>query len=168
MLSDLMSAHRPVTVVGVGGMGKTRLVIETCSRLPSDFDGGVWFIDLAVAQSDRAVVDELASLFGVQPAPGRSVEDRIVEYLELRTAILIFDNCEHVMRSTAVLIDRLLHACPMLSVVATSREELLLRGEHVMALTLSSEDGGAAWGDSTALFIRPVGCRRQALRHLRS
>ena len=82
VLSDLIKTQRLVTVVGVGGMGKTRLVIEACDRVQSDSPGGVWFVDLALAQSDSAVVEEVASLFGLQAAPGRSVEDRLIEYLE--------------------------------------------------------------------------------------
>ena len=115
VLSDLMKTQRLVTVVGVGGMGKTRLVIEACHRGQSDVAGGVWFVDLSLAQSDSAVVEEVASLFGLQAAPGRSVEDRLIEYLEPRTAVLVFDNCEHVMRPAAGLIDRLLQACPTLT-----------------------------------------------------
>ena len=154
MLSDLMEAQRLVTVVSVGGMGKTRLVIEACRRRHPD--GGVWFVDLALAQSDGAVVDEVASVFGLQAAPGKSVEAGLIEYLESRTAVVVFDNCEHVMRPAAGLIDRLLHACPTLKVVATSREALLLRGEHVMALgPLSMDDSGDddSAADAVELFI---------------
>ena len=122
-------------------MGKTRLVIEACHRAQADLPGGVWFVDLALAQSDSAVVEEVASVFGLQAAPGESVEDRLIEYLEPKARMLVFDNCEHVMRSAAGLIDRLLHACPTLKIVATSREALLVRGEHVMALgPLSMDD----------------------------
>ena len=122
-----------------------------------DVAGGVWFVDLALAQSDSAVVEEVASLFGLQAAPGRSVEDRLIEYLEPRTAVLVFDNCEHVMRPAAGLIDRLLQACPTLKIVATSREALMLRGEHVMALgPLSMDDDSgddAGDADAVALFV---------------
>jgi predicted ATPase len=155
VLSRLMKTQRIVTVVGVGGMGKTRLVIEVCHREQSDSTGDVWFVDLAMAQSDGAVVEEVASLFGVQAAPGRSVEDRLIESLEPRTAVLIFDNCEHVMRPAAGLIDRLLHACPTLKIVATSREALMLRGEHVMALGPLSmgDDSCDEVADAVALFV---------------
>ncbi len=155
VLSGLLATHRLVTVVGVGGMGKTRLVVEACHRAQSGFTDGVWFIDLALASSDSAVVDEAAALFGLQPDGGRSVEDRLIEYLEPRTTLLVFDNCEHVMGPAAGLIDRLLHTCPQLKVIATSREALLLRGEHVMALgPLSMDDQtGAGCVDAVALFV---------------
>ena len=121
----------------------------------SAFAGGVWFVDLGLASSDSAVVEETASLFGLQAVPGRPVEDRLVEHLEPRTALLVFDNCEHVMRSAAGLIDRLLTACPRLKIVATSREALLLRGEHVMALGPMSMDAGSedSVTDAVALFV---------------
>ena len=156
VLSGLITAHRLVTVVGVGGMGKTRLVVEAGHWVQSNFAGGVWFVDLALASSDSAVVEEAATLFGVQAVGGRSVEERLVEYLESRTALLVFDNCEHVMGPAAGLIDRLLKACPGVKVVATSREALLLRGEHVMAvgpLSMHDEDGGGAGVDAVALFV---------------
>ncbi len=155
VLSGLITAHRLVTVVGVGGMGKTRLVVEAGHWVQSDFAGGVWFVDLALASSDSAVVEEAAVLFGLQAVAGRSVQDRLIEYLESRTTLLVFDNCEHVMRPTAALIDRLLQACPRLKIVATSREALLLQGEHVMALgPLSMDDhDGEGCVDAVALFI---------------
>ena len=117
----------------------------------------MWFVDLALAQSDGAVVDEVASVFGLQATPGKSVEAVLIEYLEPRTAVVVFDNCEHVMRPAAGLIDRLLHTCPALKVVATSREALLLRGEHVMALgPLSTDDDSGddnSAADAVELFI---------------
>ena len=158
LLSELLKTQRLVTVVGVGGMGKTRLVIEAFHRPQFDVPEGVWFVDLSLAQSDSAVVDEVASLFALQVSPGRSVEDSLVEYLESKTAVLVFDNCEHVMRSAATLIDRLLQACPMLKIVATSREALMLRGEHVMPLGPLSIDAARDQTDvdSVALFLARV------------
>ncbi len=155
VLSGLLATHRLVTVVGVGGMGKTRLVVEACHRAQAGFGGGAWFVDLALASSDSAVVEEAAALFGLQAVAGRSVQDRLIEYLESRTTLLVFDNCEHVMRPTAALIDRLLQACPRLKVVATSREALLLQGEYVMALGPLSMDhhDGEGCVDAVALFI---------------
>lgn len=154
VLSGLIAAHRLVTVVGVGGMGKTRLVIEAFNRTQFDVRDGVWFIDLGPAQSDGAVVDAAASVFSLQASPGQSIEDCLVEHLESRTAVLVFDNCEHVMRPATGLIDRLLGSCPSVNVVATSREALMLRGEHVMALgplPIDDEDDSSEPG-AVALF----------------
>ena len=90
------------------------------------------------------MVDEVAAALGLQPAQGQTVEDRVVEYLESRTTLVVFDNCEHVMRASATLIERLLTSCPGLRVVATSREALMLRGEHVMPLgPLTIEQGSS-------------------------
>lgn len=155
VLADLMKTHRLVTVVGVGGMGKTRLLIEVCAReRPA---GGAWFVDLALVQSASAVVEEVAAVFQLQAAPGRSVEDRLIEHLAAKTAMLLFDNCEHVMRPATELIEGLLHTCPMLKIVATSREALQLRGEHVMALgplSMDDDDAGvASVADAVQLFI---------------
>jgi len=158
VLAGLLASHRLVTVVGVGGMGKTRLSVEACHRARSDFDGGVWFVDLVLAASEGAVVEEAASLFGLQVVAGRSLEDRLIEYLEARATLLVFDNCEHVMRPAAALIERLLKTCPEVKIVATSREALVLRGEHVMGLgPLSMDDHDdsvdGSGVDAMALFV---------------
>ena len=141
VLSDLMRTHPP----GDRGRGRRDGQDPTRDRsLPprqATSTAACGSSISALARSDSAVVEEAASLFGLQAAPGRSVEDRLIEYLEPRTVLLVFDNCEHVMRPAAGLIDRLLQACPALKVVATSREALMLRGEHVMALgPLSMDD----------------------------
>ena len=162
MLSELLETERLVTVVGVGGMGKTRLAVEALRGHQLYRPDGVWFVDLSVAHSDRAVVDELASLFGLQSSPGRTVEDRLVEHLEDRNAVLVFDNCEHIIGPAARLIDLLLSACTLLKIVATSREALMLRGEHVMALgplpvDPATEDvGGGVEVESVDLFLDRV------------
>ena len=160
-LLGLIGAHRLVTIVGVGGMGKTRLVIEAADRVSGELAGGVWFVDLARARSDEAVVDEVAAALVVQPAQGQTIEDRVVEYLETRTTLVVFDNCEHVMRASATLIERLLKTCPGLRVVATSREALMVRGEHVMPLgPLSIDDDVSGSGDAVELFVERVRAER--------
>jgi len=73
-LSELLGSWRLVTVVGVGGMGKTRLVIEAFNRTQFDVRDGVWFIDLSPAQSENAIIDATASVFSLQASPGQSIE----------------------------------------------------------------------------------------------
>ncbi len=161
-LIGLIDTHRLVTIVGVGGIGKTRIVLEAVDIAGSDRTGGVWFVDLARARSDEAVIDEVAATLGVQPAQGQTIDDRVVEYLESRATLVVFDNCEHVMRASASVIERLVKACPGLRVVATSREALMLRGEHVMPLgPMSTGDDAGGSGDAVALFVE----RARAERH---
>ena len=92
------------------------------------------------------------------PAQGQMIEDRLVEYLESRTAVLVFDNCEHVMSGVAQLVERLLHAAPGLTVVATSREALMIGGEEVMPLgpLPVAASGESDVSDAVALFVERV------------
>lgn len=156
VLVELIAASRLVTVLGAGGMGKTRLALEAGRRLRHDVAEGVWFVDLSPVRSDSGVVDQVAAALGVRPAQGRSIEERLVEHLEDRAALLIVDNCEQVVETASRLMERLLVACADLRVVATSREALEIRGEQVMAIDpLSTGEGsdGHSGGDASALFI---------------
>jgi predicted ATPase/DNA-binding SARP family transcriptional activator len=124
---ELLGSARLVTLVGPGGVGKTRLA-TTCGRglTPA---GGVWFVALAAAGPEdvaRAVLDVLPA----RPTAD-AVVDRLVEALAGDDVVLVLDNCEHVVDAAAVLVEALLARCPRLRVLATSREPLRIGGEHL-------------------------------------
>ncbi|MEO3875826.1 BTAD domain-containing putative transcriptional regulator [Nonomuraea sp. B12E4] len=127
---EALGDARLITLVGPGGVGKTRLAIEAARRSARE----TWFADLSPISEhvDQAV---LAAL-GVRDAgvPGMSPVDRLVTALSDRELLLILDNCEHVIDAAAALARRLLGACPGLSLLATSREPLGLTGETIMPL----------------------------------
>ncbi|WP_119726849.1 BTAD domain-containing putative transcriptional regulator [Thermomonospora amylolytica] len=136
----LLASHRLVTLTGPGGVGKTRLALETAARLLDAFPDGVWLVELAGLDQPDAVVDAVAATLGVRddltPGPlpaGAAVRaaDRVTRALHDRRLLLVLDNCEHVIGSVAGLAHRLLAADPGVRILATSRETLGVGGEAV-------------------------------------
>ncbi|HXH62350.1 MAG TPA: tetratricopeptide repeat protein [Fimbriimonadaceae bacterium] len=135
-LRETLKASRIVTLIGVGGTGKTRLAIEFAAR-ESDGVKAV-FIDLAPLSQGATVPQAFVDAVGIKPRAGSSPEEDLVEGLKPRDSFLIVDNCEHVLGATAKLIMRLVAECPKLRVLATSREPLRANGEvTVMVPSLS-------------------------------
>jgi predicted ATPase/DNA-binding CsgD family transcriptional regulator len=129
-----------VTLVGPGGVGKTRLAVEVAAAAGSRFVAGA-FVDL-VPVRDGFVAQAVAAALGVGEAPDRPFEDAIAERLGAGPALLVLDNCEHVPDATATFVTRLLAASPATTVLATSRERLGVPGERAVPvgpLPLSSD-----------------------------
>lgn len=149
-LAALIDTSRLVTIVGSGGVGKTRLSLEAVGSgtLPQQ---RVWFVSLAsVTVPDQladAVLGTLGGLNGsARPQLGEPIE-RISELLDVGAAILVLDNCEHLVEEAAELAGQLLERLPELRVLATSREPLAITGEslcHVGPLELPSDQAGPA------------------------
>ncbi len=127
----LVRQHRIVTLTGVGGVGKTRLALQTAADLLPSFTA-VWFVELASVADADDVADAVALTVGAaavaDPLPAT------VALLAGEPTLLVLDNCEHVVDSAAGVIDALTAGCPQLSVIATSREALGIDGEHVVAV----------------------------------
>ncbi len=111
-ITELVSSHRLVTVVGPGGVGKTRLAQRVASNLASGFEDGAWFIDLAAIEQAGEVAGAVQSAIGIADRTGASALDRVADDLSARTLLLLLDNCEHVLASASLLAGRLLEACP--------------------------------------------------------
>jgi predicted ATPase/DNA-binding CsgD family transcriptional regulator len=153
-----LSSARLLTLTGAGGVGKTRLAIETAARGVADFPDGVWWIELAAVTDPGMVGATLVQGLGVRPLPGLSEVDAAVGFLHDRHALLVIDNCEHVVEELARVAEALLRACPALSLLATSRVPLAIPGETrwaVPALSLPSDDGldELAKSDAARLFV---------------
>ena len=135
---------RLVTLVGPGGVGKTRLLIEVGHRLlAARPDRPVVLCELATSGAGPAV-DVVAAALGIDARPGTALADRIVDVLGDAELVLLVDNCEHVLESAAELVEQLLSRCVNLRVVATSRERLRVGGEHVRTVpALPSGDDDA-------------------------
>ena len=130
-IADLLSKSRLVTLTGSGGVGKTRLAIHVAAEVLDRFPGGVWFLDLAPLRDPELVPDALAEVLNLhlRGGSGSSITDLIIGYLSSRRALIIFDNCEHLIDACARLIDSLLGSCIDLQIIATSREALRISGE---------------------------------------
>jgi predicted ATPase/class 3 adenylate cyclase len=126
----LVSSHRLVTLTGVGGCGKTRLAIEVAHREVPSYPEGVWFADLSTIADGVALPGAVASALGVMITTGLQPIDQITTYLAPREALLVIDNCEHVIDPSAELVDILLERCPHVRIIATSRESLEVEGEY--------------------------------------
>ncbi len=133
-----------ITVTGPGGIGKTRAAVEFGWQMIDEFPDGVWLAELApVSQADSAVA-AVASTLAVQPQPGMSTIEAIVDWCLGRRMMLILDNCEHVLDPMAELARALLAGCPTVTVLATSQEPLHIPGENVFHLpSLGIEDSVA-------------------------
>lgn len=140
----LLTDARLVTLTGVGGTGKTRLALRTATQARRTFADGVWFVDLTELRSLGPLAGEaedphvLASLvstaLGLPDQGGARPVERLTGHLADLQALLVLDNCEHLLPACAVLINRLLRACPHLRILATSRERIAVQGETVFAV----------------------------------
>ena len=125
----LLGAHRVVTLLGTGGVGKTRLALTAGTQLREGYPDGVWFVELATVPDAGLVAQAVASAVGLHEDASRPPRELLGAALARRQALLILDNCEHVVEACAELVEALLRACPRLAVLATSRERLNIPGE---------------------------------------
>jgi len=135
-LVDLLSRRtvRLVTLAGPGGVGKTRLAIEVARRMAGVFAHDIYLVELAGVVDERSVDDAVAAALRLPTNTGRSSTDAILDYLRDKTMLLVLDNCEHVVRACARLVQALCRLAPGVTVLATSRIPLHLEEEHVVRL----------------------------------
>ncbi|MET1049749.1 MAG: BTAD domain-containing putative transcriptional regulator [Acidimicrobiales bacterium] len=133
-LEDLLVEHRLVTVVGTGGAGKTRLALEVAHTAAAEASDGVWWVDLAPVGDQTGTLDAVRRCLGLDARGGTEPLDELCRVLEGSAALIVLDNCEHVVDHVAPLVDVLLGEAPALRVLATSREGLGVRGEVLFPL----------------------------------
>jgi len=129
LLNKAIHKHRLVTVVGPGGVGKTRLAIEAAWNALGSFPDGVWFVDLAQVSGPGAVPQAVAAAVEAAERPGLDLVDAIAKYLRPRTALLVLDNCEHVVDAAASVATMILENAPDVKILATSRRAIEREGE---------------------------------------
>jgi predicted ATPase/class 3 adenylate cyclase/DNA-binding CsgD family transcriptional regulator len=137
-----LSENRLVTLVGAGGVGKTRLAVQVAAQAATEFDGNVWFVDLTPVTDPEVVPVAAIRALGLPDQPGRSATDTLVRFLDDRQVLLVLDNCEHLLDACAALAVALLGACPQMTILTTSREPLGVDGEltwRVPSLSLADE-----------------------------
>ncbi len=130
-IAQTLGKHRLVTLVGAGGVGKTRLALQVGAELLDRYPDGVWLLEQAPLSDGDLIPSALASVFQVREAEHRSITEALVHALKPKHALIIFDNCEHVVEAAARLIDTLLRNCPHIHIIATTRQGLGIAGEAV-------------------------------------
>ncbi len=135
-LVDLLSRRtvKLVTLAGPGGVGKTRLAIEVARRMAGVFAHDICFVELAGVADESSVDDAVAATLHLPTSSGRSSTNAIVDYLREKTMLLVLDNCEHLVKACARLVETLCHEAAGLAVLATSRIPLHLEIEHIVRL----------------------------------
>ena len=147
-----------LTLVGLGGVGKTRLAVQLAQQVLGDFPDGAWLVELASLSDPAFVPRAVADAARVAEVPGRDIEDVLVETMVDKAALLVLDNCEHVIEAAAGLAERLSSHCPQLVILATSREPLDIEGEVVWRVQpLSTLDPRQVSSASDLVAVESVG-----------
>ena len=142
----LLEGTRLLTLLGMGGLGKTRLSLQIAADVLEKHPDGVWFVDLAPIRDPGLVPNAAAQALSVREEPGTPITQTLCAHLREHKAFLILDNCEHLVGACASLADALLQAAPGVRILATSREALHIDGEQtyaVLPLTVPDRKAGA-------------------------
>jgi len=134
-LRGLLRRARLVTLLGMGGIGKSRLSVQLGADLLDHYPDGVWLIELAPLSDERLVPQAVATVLGLREAPGQTVLAALLAHLRERRLLILLDNCEHLVPACAALARQLLQATTGVAVLATSRDALQLAGEAVFPLS---------------------------------
>ena len=164
-IEQLLDEHALVTLVGSGGVGKTRVALQAGADLLEASGDGVWFVELAPTNDASLVGSTIASTLGLREQTERPVLQTLVGYLKYNRLLLILDNCEHVIEEVARIADAVLRGSSGVRLLATSREPLRIGGERVYRMpslafplqsdTLTAED--ALRYGAVALFAQRAG-----------
>lgn len=163
---------RLLTLLGMGGLGKSRLALQAARPLLDDFPDGLWFVELAPVADARSVPQTVASVLGVKDPSGGPIVDALIRYLADTTVLLVLDNCEHLVQACAELARQLLQSAPQVKLLATSRDALQIAGEtvlHVPPLAAPEVDAettpdALAQIDAVRLFIERASAAQPAFR----
>ncbi|CAM4293612.1 Serine/threonine-protein kinase PknK [Mycobacterium basiliense] len=160
-LRKSLYGSRLVTVTGMGGVGKTTLATAAAGQLRAEFSDQVWLVELAELADGDILAEVALAALGVCDQTGAPPTDVLVDFLGHGMTLLVIDNCEQIIDAVAKLVDTLLHHCPQLHILATSREVLDVDGESVlplMPLPVPEPDADSTLGslaryDAVELFV---------------
>ena len=134
-LKENLAEHRLITLMGAGGVGKTRLATQLGAEVLDQFSDGVWVADLAPITEADLVPAVVAKALGISAAQVRIVDESVTDALKHKQMLLVLDNCEHLLEAAAALADAIHHRCANVCIVATSRQPLGVGGEKVIRLS---------------------------------
>ncbi len=140
----LLQETRLLTLLGPGGTGKTRLMLESAEDVVADFMDGVWLVQLAPVTDASMIAERVAAALTVQEQPGREMLETLIAYLRSKKLLLLLDNVEHLVQASAELAEHLLTHCPELKILVTGREALFIDGEvalQIPSLSLPPSNG---------------------------
>lgn len=163
-IPDFISRYRIVSLVGIGGAGKTRLAVEAATAVIDEFPDGVWFIELAPLEDPRLIVAAVAQALHLRSEPGKVLNQTVQDFVRDRRLLLILDNAEHLRPATASFAESILRNAADLRLLVTSREPLGLPGEkvhRVEGLPLPADPAEDA--DAIRLFVERASERGRAL-----
>ena len=161
-IGELLDSTRLLTLTGVGGVGKTRLAVQTAAEVIDEYPDGAWFVALAPLRDASLVATTIAETMQIPEQPPTPMVETLCNALGPQRCLIVLDNCEHVVSATARVVDTLLERCPDVRFLATSREALGVDGETAWptpSLAIA-EIGGSpdvtelAAIDSVALFVQ--------------
>ncbi len=152
-IKELVRAHRLVTLVGAGGVGKSRCAMKAGEELIAEFADGAWLVELSALEDSSLIAATFAQALSVQSSPTRPVLDSLLAYLRRKRLLLIVDNCEHVVEAAGRIVAELLHRCPSVRILTTSRQSLGITGEWVYRVPSLSVTSGARLFTDRALSV---------------
>ncbi len=169
---QMLGACRLLTLLGMGGIGKSRLSVQLAAEVLDDYPDGVWFVELAPLTDPRLVAQAVASVLGVKEEAGRPVMEALVKYVRDKQLLIVLDNCEHVVHACADVAKLLLQSGPRVKVLASSRDYLQVAGEttyHVPTLSVPDPNKKVAIDELTRheavrLFVDRVSASQPAFR----
>ncbi len=160
-LKEVVRSSRLVTLIGPGGVGKTRLALEAAATLSEEHRDGAWLVELASITEPEGVAPAIANALGAGvaalggPGPPASTVEIIVRYLAGQSLVVVLDNCEHVVDQAAAVADTLVGALPSLRLIATSREPLGVPGEVLVPVGALAPPAAVELFVDRARAVRP-------------
>jgi predicted ATPase len=151
-LAGLVGAERLVTLTGVGGVGKSRLALQAAAEAAPSFADGAWFVSLSSLDDGALIAPTILGALGVPERREEPAIDTLCEWARARDALLVVDNCEHLLDPVAEIVDRIVDGSAAVTVLATSQAPLGVAGEHNWTVRPLAESRAAA-RDSVALFV---------------
>ncbi|GAA1354178.1 LuxR C-terminal-related transcriptional regulator [Streptomyces beijiangensis] len=151
----LFGAARMVTLLGPGGVGKTRIAVRAAASMASQFRDGIRMVELAGVRDGELLPHAVGAAFGLPEVPGRSPLDTVVEFLREEQSLLVLDTCEHLVDVCALFAEILLTSCPGLRLLLTSRQALDVPAEHTLTVAPLEQDEAVRLFVDRAAAARP-------------
>lgn len=145
-----------VTIVGTGGVGKTRVALQVAAELIDGSGDGVWFVELAALNDPKLTAPAILAALGIAESPDRQPLDALLRHIKNKRLLLVLDNCEHVIEEAASIAAAILQASPEVRLLATSREPLRISGESVYALQPLEVPSGAITAEAVLGYGAPA------------